>query len=672
MDIVLAKSAGFCFGVSNAIKMLDCAIQEKSGTIYTLGEIIHNKQVIDYYTKKGVLVAYSVDDIQKGSSVVIRAHGVCPKVMEHLKKRGLSIFDATCPYVKKIQKLVSDKYKEGYKIIIFGNKDHPEVIGINGYCDNTAYIIANEKEANGLEINADKICVVSQTTQKKDCLEKVFNIFDKKFKNVEKFDTICSATSKRQEEAKSIAKNVDLMFVVGGVTSSNTQKLCEVASRYCKNTLKIEVASEINMQDLEKTKKIGVTAGASTPDWVIKEVLTKMAELENEELDFKTLFEQSLVTLHTGDVVDGTIIGFNEKEAYVDLGYKSDGVIPKAQFSLDPDFRFEGNVKVGDKVKVFVINVSDREGTVLLSKVRVEQGDVKEKLKEYFNNKAVFSVKVVEAVKGGVIALFNGIKIFIPGSQLSDKYVENLESYVKKMVEVRITELDEAKGRIVASAKQVLKEIKDKQLANFWNGIEVGKRIKGVVKNITDYGVFVDVGPVDGLVHISELSWDKIKKPTDVVKEGQELEVEVLDFDREKNKLSLTHKKCLENPWDKFLEKYKEGDIITCKIVRFTGFGAFAEIEKGIDGLIHISEISDYRLSSPKEALKLSQEVRVKILKIGDDKKISLSIKAVEPINPREKVEEAKLKEQEEKLETEHKEELKNTIADNINIEIKE
>jgi len=255
MDIVLAKSAGFCFGVSNAIKMLDCAIQEKSGTIYTLGEIIHNKQVIDYYTKKGVLVAYSVDDIQKGSSVVIRAHGVCPKVMEHLKKRGLSIFDATCPYVKKIQKLVSDKYKEGYKIIIFGNKDHPEVIGINGYCDNTAYIIANEKEANGLEINADKICVVSQTTQKKDCLEKVFNIFDKKFKNVEKFDTICSATSKRQEEAKSIAKNVDLMFVVGGVTSSNTQKLCEVASRYCKNTLKIEVASEINMQDLEKTKK---------------------------------------------------------------------------------------------------------------------------------------------------------------------------------------------------------------------------------------------------------------------------------------------------------------------------------------------------------------------------------------------------------------------------------
>ena len=284
MDIVLAKSAGFCFGVSNAIKMLDCAIQENSGTIYTVGEIIHNKQVIDYYSKKGVLIACSVDDIEPNSSVIIRAHGVSPEVMSNLQKKGLNILDATCPYVKKIQRLVSDKYKEGYKIIIFGNKSHPEVIGINGYCDNTASIIANEQEANNLEINADKICVVSQTTQKKECLEKVFNIFDKKFKNVEKFDTICSATSKRQEEAKSIAKDVDLMFVVGGVTSSNTQKLYEVASEYCKNTLKIEVASEINMQDLKKSKKIGITAGASTPDWVIKEVLTKMAELENKNL----------------------------------------------------------------------------------------------------------------------------------------------------------------------------------------------------------------------------------------------------------------------------------------------------------------------------------------------------------------------------------------------------
>ena len=667
MDIILAKSAGFCFGVSNAIKILDCAIQENNVKIYTLGEIIHNKQVVDYYNKKGVLVANTVDEIEENSGVVIRAHGVSKEVIEKLKEKNITIFDATCPYVKKIHKLVSDKYEEGYKIIIFGNKNHPEVIGINGHCGNSATIIANKEEVNDLKLNADKICVVSQTTQKKDCLEEVFRILDKKFKNVVKFDTICSATSKRQEEAKDIAKNVDLMLVVGGVDSSNTQKLYEVAKNYCNNTIKIEVASQIKLQDIKKIKKIGITAGASTPEWVIKEVLSKMAELKNnEELDFKTLFEQSLVTLNTGDVVEGTIIGFNQKEAYVDLGYKSDGIIPKAQYSLDPDFKFEGNIKVGDKIKVFVVNVNDREGNVLLSKVKVDQRNVREKLEEYFNNRTIFAVKVVEVVKGGVIALFNGIKVFIPGSQLSERYVENLETFLKKTLNVRIMELDEKKGRIVASAKQVLQEMKEKNLEDFWKNIKIGKRIKGVVKNITDYGVFVDIGAIDGLVHISELSWNKIKKPTDVVKEGQEIEVEVLDFDKEKNKVSLTHKKCLENPWDKFLEKYKEGDIIECKIVRFASFGAFAEIEKGIDGLIHISEISDYRLNNPKEVLKLNQVVKAKIVKIGEDKKVSLSIKAVEPINPKEKEEEAKLKEKEEKEAREHKEELKNTIADNI------
>lgn len=667
MDIILAKSAGFCFGVSNAIKILDCAIKENNVKIYTLGEIIHNRQVVDYYNKKGVIVANSVDEVSEGAGVVIRAHGVSKDVLEKLKIKNVTIFDATCPYVKKIHKLVSDKYKEGYKIIIFGNKNHPEVIGINGYCDNSAYIVANKEEVNNLKINADKICVVSQTTQKKDNLEEIFRILDKKFKNVIKFDTICSATSKRQEEAKEIAKNVDLMFVVGGVDSSNTNKLYEVAKKYCNNTLKIEIASQIKMQDIKKIKKIGITAGASTPKRVIKEVLSKMTELKNnEELDFKTLFEQSLVTLHTGDVVEGTIIGFNQKEVYVDLGYKSDGIIPKAQYSLDPDFKFEGNVKVGDKIQVFVVNVNDREGNVLLSKVKVDQKNIREKLDEYFKNKTIFSVKVVEVVKGGVIALFNGIKVFIPGSQLNDRYVENLETYLKKTLDVRIMELDEKKGRIVASAKQVIKEIKENTLENFWKDMKIGKRIKGVVKNITDYGVFVDIGAMDGLVHISELSWNKIKRPTDVVKEGQEIEVEVLDFDKEKNKVSLTHKKCLENPWDKFLEKYKEGDIIECKIVRFASFGAFAEIEKGIDGLVHISEISDYRLNNPKEALKLNQMVKAKILKIGEDKKISLSIKAVEPINPKEKEEEAKLKAQEAKEQKEHKEEMKNTIADNI------
>lgn len=664
MDIILAKSAGFCFGVSNAIKILDCAIEKNSGKIYTLGEIIHNSQVVDYYKKKGVLIASDVKDIEKDSSVVIRAHGVSPSVLDSLKEKELNIFDATCPFVKKIQELVSSKYKEGYKIIIFGNKNHPEVIGINGYCDNTACIIENKDQIFDLDINTDKVCVVSQTTQKREVLQEVFEFIDKKFKNAIKFDTICNATTKRQEEAKDISKIVDLMIVLGGVNSSNTQKLYEVAKQYCSNTLKVYDANQIKIEDLEKIKKIGITAGASTPDWVIKEVLLKMEELEKEELDFKSLFEESLVTLHTGDVVEGVVIGVNEKEVYVDLGYKSDGIIPKDYYSIDPEFKISENVKIGDKVKVFVINVNDRDGNVLLSKVRVEQDKFKKDLVDYFNNKTVFDVKIVEVVRGGVVALYNGVRIFIPASKLGSGYVKDLESYLNKTVSVRIIEVDKRRGKIIASARDVIKEAREKELNEFWSGIQIGKRICGTVKNFTNYGAFVDVGAIDGFIHISELSWDKVKKVSDVLGIGQKVEAEVLDFNKDEKKLSLSIKKCTENPKDVFIRNHKIGDIVDCKIIKFLNFGAFAEIEKGIEGLIHISEISDYKLNSPKEVLKLSQQVKAKIVNISEDKKIALSIKAVEPINPAKKVEEEKLKEQEDKEEKEHIEEFENTIGD--------
>lgn len=664
MEIILAKSAGFCFGVSNAIKILDCAIEKNSGKIYTLGEIIHNDRVVDYYKEKGVLVAYDVDEIEDGSSVVIRAHGVPPSVLESLKKKKVFLYDATCPHVKKIHELVSSRYKDGYKIIVFGDRNHPEVIGINGYCDNTACIIENREQTLGLNINCDKVCVVSQTTEKREHLKEIFDILDKKFKNVVKFDTICNATTKRQLEAVDIAKKVDMMIVLGGVNSSNTQKLFEVAKKYCKDTLKVE---NVNQIKFKKIKKIGITAGASTPDWVIKEVLLKMEELEKEEMDFESLFEQSLVTLHTGDVVEGTVIDVNEKEVYVDLGYKSDGIIPKSYYSLDPEFKLKENVKVGDKVEVFVINVNDRDGNVLLSKIRVEQDKFKQKLSEYFNNKTVFDVKITEVVNGGVIALYNGIKVFIPASKLANSYVKNLEKYLRKTVSVRIIQLDKRKGKIVASVKDVIQEARNKELEEFWSGIEVGKRIEGVVKNITNYGAFVDVGAIDGFIHVSELGWKRVNKVSDVVNVGQKVIAEVLEFNKEEGKLSLSIKKCTEDPKDVFMKNHKIGDIVDCKIVKILHFGAFAEITENVEGLIHVSEISDYKLFSPKEVLKLSQVVKAKIISIGEDGKIALSIKAVEPINPVKKVEEAELKKKEDKEEKEHVEEFENTIGDIIN-----
>lgn len=666
MEVILASTAGFCFGVNNAVKTLDRAIEENKGLVYTLGDIIHNKQVVDYYRERGVVVAHNVEEIKEGSCVVIRAHGVSPKVMDELVKKNVRVYDATCPYVKKIQRLVQEKYNEGNDIIILGNEKHPEVVGINGYCDDMAHIVEDEKEVSKLDISSNSVCVVSQTTQNRDVLKKVFEISDKLFKNVLKFDTICSATSKRQEEAKEIAKKVDVMIVVGGSNSSNTNKLFEVARKFCKNTVKVEVASCLNIKNIKNIKKIGITAGASTPEWVIKEVLDKMEENMEKELEFGELFEQSLVELHTGDIVEGTVIGFNEKEAYVDLGYKSDGVITREQYSTDPNFTFKDNLKVGDKVRAFVINVNDREGNVLLSKTRVDRDEFSKELDEYLENKKVISVTVSEVVKGGVVALYKGVRIFIPGSRLSDKYVKDLSQYVNKTINVRIIEINHKNRRVIASARELLEETKKENLEKFWESIQVGTRLKGVVKNIESYGVFVNVGELDGLIHISELDWSKAKIK-DIVKEGEEIEVEVIDFDKEKNRLLLSRKKCIANPWSEFMKMHLEGDIVECKIVRFTSFGAFAEVAKGVDGLIHISEISDYRLDSPKEVLKLGQEVRAKILKMTEEGKLSLSIKAVEPINPKEKEEEARLKKEENREESEHVEGFTNTIADMIN-----
>lgn len=670
MELVIANSAGFCFGVNNAVKIVFELATKSDYKIYTLGPIIHNDQVVQKLTKHGVTTIDNPEEAVAPAKVVIRAHGVGPKIIEGLKNRGLEVVDASCPYVEKIHSLVNKKYKEGYQIIIAGDKTHPEIIGINGWCDNSAFIIEDEYNVDKLPDIKKKICVVAQTTFIREKWEKIILRLNKRFENVLKFDTICNATDKRQTEAEKISKIVDMVLVIGGNNSSNTNKLYQICKTNCDNTFKIQTADDIPPVDIKKIKKIGITAGASTPDWVIKEVIHKMSELDRQdmEMSFADAFESSLVTLTTGQITKGKIIGYNNNEVFIDMGYKSDGIIPMQEFSDDPDFNPEKSLKVGDEIDVFVVRVNDGEGNVLLSKKRVDAVKGLEVIESAYENKQPVKVKITEKVNGGVIGNASGVRVFIPASQISDRFVKDLSEFVKQVLQVQIIELNKQKRKVVGSARILIEKNKEAASSLIWDSIEIGKTYKGQVKSLMDFGAFVDIGGVDGLVHLSELSWNKIKHPSEVVKVGDEIIVSVLDFDKEKKRISLGYKKQSDNPWIKAAEKYQVGNVVSGKVVRLVPFGAFVELEEGIDGLVHISQISSVRLGKPGDALKVGQQVDAKIIEFDtESKKISLSIKEVNPIDPEgAKKEESIPAAEVEELPNEHVEEMTNTIGESI------
>lgn len=669
MEVLIAKTAGFCFGVNNAVKVVKTLIdKEKNKKIYTFGPIIHNDQVILELEEKGVKVIENLDNLPEPGIVVIRAHGVSPHIYDKLKHSGFEVIDATCPYVSKIQKLAMEKNIEGYQIIIVGDSAHPEVIGINGWTNNNSIIINSVEDAEKIPESVKKLCVVAQTTITKEKWNNINEYLKKRFEIIIKFDTICSATSKRQAEADDLSKKADLMLVVGSKNSSNTQKLFEICNHNCKNTIYIETSGDIKPMDIKKIKITGITAGASTPDWVIEEVKRKMDEFNanEQEISFKDAFESSLVTLHSGEIVKGKIIGYNNSEIYVDMGYKSDGVISIDEFSDDPDFSPEKSLKPGDEIEVFIVRVNDNDGNVQLSKKRVDSIKNWDKMEEAFESKAIIKGKIVDIVKGGVIALCDGVRVFIPASQISDRFVKDLAEFLKKPVELRIVEINKFKKRLVGSARTVIEEQKAASAGAVWSVIEIGKKFTGHVKSLTDFGAFVDIGGVDGLIHMSEISWLKIKHPSEILKVGQEVEVTILDFDKEKSRISLGFRKSEENPWTVVASKLNVGDIINGKVLRLVPFGAFVEIEKGIDGLVHISQISNVRISKPDSVLKVGQVVEAKITEINiEAKKIGLSIKEVNPIDPVKELD-AKTEEPVEELPTEHKEELSNTISESI------
>jgi 4-hydroxy-3-methylbut-2-enyl diphosphate reductase len=676
VKIVVAETAGFCFGVNNAVKMVYNLLDRPSEKICTLGPIIHNEQVVNDLKARGVGVISDISETERNAKVVIRAHGITPDIYEGLAEKDIEIIDATCPYVKKIHKLVREKYNEGYTIFIAGDAKHPEIIGINGWCGNKAYIANDPADVDGFPQTDSPCCLVAQTTLTREKWDGIYNKLKEKCKNLIKFDTICNATTSRQEEAARIAGVSDVMLVIGSRNSSNTQKLYEICRKYCEQTYIMETYGDLPPINIQKISTLGITAGASTPERIIKEVIGKMDELNKQEneLSFKEAFESSMVTLRSGETVKGRIIGFNNAEIYVDLGYKSDGIIPVDEYTDDPDFRPEASIKIGDEIEVFVVRVNDGEGNVMLSKKKVDSMKSIDSIEEAYENKTPVTGKVVEITNGGIVANVKGVRVFIPASQIAERYVKDLGEYLRQTVTVRIVEFNKQKRKIVGSQRVILAEQRAQNEGEFWGGVEIGKKYNGVVKSLMDFGAFVDIGGIDGLVHVSELSWTKVKHPSEVLKVGDKVEVTVLEFDRDKKRISLGLKKAEDNPWFKAAEKYKVGDVVKGEVVRLVPFGAFVELEKGLDGLVHISQISNVRIAKPGDVLQIGQEVEARVMEVNTEtKKISLSIKDVNPIDPKheepEQAEAVTDAAAADETATGHTEELSNTIGEAISEE---
>lgn len=637
MEVMLAEKAGFCFGVKRAVEEAISTQSKYNKTIYTLGPLIHNSDVVDYL-KMNNIYPIDIDDISRlrdGDVVIIRSHGVPEAIFNLLQSKGITIIDATCPYVSNIQKKVRKYFEQGYTVLIVGDKDHPEVIGINGWCNDEAII---SKDGFNLDKLPNKLCVVSQTTEKQSNWEKVLSIVVKKCKEFIAFNTICSATEFRQKSAEEISQKVDVMIVLGGLNSSNTTKLYEICKSNCPNTIHVENSGEIpdDIINSNKIKTIGVTAGASTPDWIIKEAISKMSnnkELEmNEQLAF---MEQNDKQIVVGQLVKARVISVNEKEAFLNIGYKADGILPKNEVTKDDSLKLTDLIQVDEEIKVKIIKRKNEDGYVVLSRIEIERENAYKELKEMYEKGEPLNVLIKDVVNGGLVSSYKGVRLFIPASHIELYHVQDLSQYINKNLEVKIIEFKEEKNhtRIVSSRRELIKGDKEKKDEELWNSIVKDTIVNGEVKRLTDFGAFIDVQGVDGLLHVSEISWGRIEKPSDILNVGDKVSVYILNVDKDKKKLSLSMKKLIENPWSNVDLKYPVGNIVLGKVVRFANFGAFVELEPGVDALVHISQISHKRINKPEDALNIGDEIKAKILDVNKEtKKIGLSIKEVDEI----------------------------------------
>lgn len=637
MSIILAENAGFCFGVKRAVDEALKTVKKYNHKVYTLGPLIHNNDVVEYLKENGIFeIEFDhIDELNKGDVIIIRSHGVSRDILDKLLEKGLNIVDATCPYVSNIQKKVKKYYTEGYKIIIVGDSAHPEVMGINGWCDYSALI---SKHGENLENLPHKVCIVSQTTEKEENWENVLNVIIKNCKEFIAFNTICSATSVRQKSARELSENVDLMVVLGGKHSSNTNKLYEICRGNCRNTILVENAGEIPEKILKsKTiKKIGVTAGASTPEWIIKEAILKMNNFENLEMNEQLEYmNNNEVQVRIGEKIKGTVLSVNENEVFMNIGYKVDAVLPKAEITKDETVKLSDHFNAGDTVEAKVLKIRNEDGYVVLSRLVMERDEAYKFLSQAYADGTPVTVIIKEVVNGGLVAGYKGIRIFIPASHVELFHVDNLENYLNKELEIKIIEYGQERKttKIVGSRRELLKIEKSKKEEEAWQSLHVGDVIEGEVKRLTDFGAFVDVKGVDGLLHVSEISWGRLNRPADVLKVGDMVKASIIDLDPEKKKISLSMKALTEDPWNNVDVKYPVDSIVLGKVARFAKFGAFVELEPGIDALVHISQISHKKINKPSDVLEIGQQIKAKILDVNkENKRVALSIKEAEEI----------------------------------------
>ena len=630
----LARTAGFCYGVRRAVELAERTAGE-GRPCWMLGPVIHNRDEVERLEALGLRTAHSPEEIPDGARALIRSHGESRAVLEGLKARGVELLDATCPNVKRIHELVCQAEEQGRRPVIIGTHGHPEVEAIAGWCRAPVVLSGPEELKKWLEED-DKngkipLTLVSQTTSTQKIWEDCVKKAKKECTNADFFDTICGATSKRQDEAVRLARECGAMVVVGGRHSSNTKRLAQLCGQSCPRVLLIERAADLDLSDLKQADAVGITAGASTPAWIIKEVMDKMSEEIMEiEQSFAEMLEESIKTINTGETVKGTVAAVTPTEIEVELGFKYPGYIPVSEMTDDPNAKMEDIVKVGDEIEAYVVQVSDRDCMVKLSKKRLDIVKGWEEIEAAQESENVLEGVITEDNKGGVVASIKGVRVFIPASQTGLPRETPMSELLKKKVRLVITEVNRSRRRVVGSISRVTRAERAAAAEKVWAEIEEGKRYTGTVKSLTSYGVFVDIGGVDGMVHISELSWSRIKHPSEIVKVGDTLDVYVIAADQEKKKISLGVKDRSQDPWSVFTSTYQVGDVANVRIVKLMTFGAFAEVVPGVDGLIHISQIADHRIEKPGDVLAEGDKVDVKITDVDmERKKISLSIRAL-------------------------------------------
>ena len=633
MEIIVAKTAGFCFGVKRAVEKVYEQTETAGKPIYTYGPIIHNEEVVKDLEKRGVCVLETEEELKNltGGVVVIRSHGVSRHIYQILEERGIQVVDATCPFVRKIHRIVEEQTAAGRKVIIIGNSAHPEVEGIKGWGNDDTLAVDSPEEVEKVSFPpGTKVCIVSQTTFNYNKFKELVEKFSEKRYDILVLNTICNATQERQAEAKEVASKVDAMIVIGGKNSSNTQKLYEICKKECENTHYIQTLGDFNPECVSSVSSVGITAGASTPNYIIEEVHTVMAEMS-----FEQMLEESLKTIRSGEVVTGKVIDVKEDEIVLNIGYKSDGIISRSEYTTDSNLDLRTVVHVGDDMGAKVVKVNDGEGQVALSYRRLQAEKGNRRLEEAFENHEVLTAKVSQVLDGGLSVNVEETRVFIPASLVSDVYERDLSKYKDQEIEFVITEFNPRRRRIIGDRRQLLVAKKAEMQKELFERIHVGDTVEGVVKNVTDFGAFIDLGGADGLLHISEMSWGRVESPKKVFKTGEKVKVLIKDINGDKIALSLKFPET--NPWVNAAEKYASGNVVKGRVARMTDFGAFVELEPGVDALLHVSQISRNHVDKPSDVLSIGQEIEAQVVDFNEeDKKISLSMKVLENREPKE------------------------------------